>query len=322
MNTKIIDGKKIAEEIKDKIIQEIIGFNDQNPIGPQASNGVNFSNIIKRPNLAIILIGDREDSKLYVNLKEKQAKTIGIDTHIYKCPDNTPEIEILKTIRYLNKDKTINGILVQLPLPKNLNANNIIKAIDPAKDVDRFHPDNLSKIEKWEEKQECDFGDFRSRTPVFYNNNQIISPVFGVILEIFKKINYNIKNKTVCIISNSNIFGKNLAQILKNKQAKIQTSHVNDKNLINKTQKADVLITAVGRPKFIKKEMIKKDVIIIDIGITKIDNKIYGDVDFDDVKNKASYITPVPGGVGPITIALLFKNTLELYKQQRVTWNA
>lgn len=288
MNTKLINGKKIAKKIKDKIIKEIIKFNNNQ-----------HSNAIKKPNLAIILIGDREDSKLYVNLKEKQAKKIGIDTHVYKCPANITENEILETINFLNNDKIINAILIQMPLPKNLNPDNIIKAINPIKDVDCFHQDNLKKLLKTS------------------NNNQLMPPVFKSILEIFKNINYSIENKTICIIFNSDIFGKNLAKILENRQAKVQIAHINDKDLINKTQQADILITAVGKPKFIKKEMIKKNTIIIDIGITKIDNKIYGDVDFDDVKNKAGYITPVPGGVGPITIAMLFQNTLELYKRQK-----
>ena len=274
--TKIIDGQKLAKEIKDDLVKKIVKLNG------------------KRPNLAIVLIGEREDSMLYVKLKEKEAKKVGIDTHLYKCSESTTEKEIIETIKYLNKDKIINGILIQLPLPKKFNTDKIIREINPNKDVDCFHPDNLKKLNK---------------------NNKIISPVFSVVLYILNDINYNFKNKNICIISNSFIFGNNLAKILKQKSANITIVKFNDKNLQKTTKQADILISAIGKPKFIKKEFIKKGVIIIDIGIYKKGKKVYGDVDFNSVNKKASYISPVPGGVGPITIAMLFKNTFELYKK-------
>jgi len=248
----------------------------------------------KRPNLAIVLIGEREDSMLYVKLKEKEAKKVGIDTHLYKCSESTTEKEIIETIKYLNKDKIINGILIQLPLPKKFNTDKIIREINPNKDVDCFHPDNLKKLNK---------------------NNKIISPVFSVVLYILNDINYNFKNKNICIISNSFIFGNNLAKILKQKSVNITVVKFNDKNLQKITKQADILISAIGKPKVIKKEFIKKGAIIIDIGIYKKGKKVYGDVDFNSVNKKASYISPVPRGVGPITIAMLFKNTFELYKK-------
>lgn len=277
---KIIDGQALAEKIKDEVAAEIYKLG-----GPG-------------PNLAIILIGEREDSVLYVNLKEKEAKKIGIDTLLYKCSADIAEREIFNMIDYLNKDDSIDAILAQLPLAKNFNTDSIIKAIDPAKDVDRFHPDNLEIL-----FSTC-------------HHQHVMPPVFAAVLKMLEKIDCQLKDKQICIIYNSDIFGKSLAHVLECKQAKVETAYTSDKDLIKKTIQADILITAVGKPKFIKKEMIKKEVIVIDIGITKKGKKVHGDVDFEDVKERASYITPVPGGVGPMTIAMLFKNTLELYKQR------
>ncbi len=288
MPAQIIDGKKLAEKIKDNIVKEILELNNNKPDCPH------------RPNLAIILVGDREDSKLYVNLKEKEAEKVGIDIHIYRCPENTPEKKILEIVECLNNDELIDGILVQLPLPTGFDPNKIITTINPAKDVDCFHPENL-KI-----------------TLGSCNHHHILSPVFSAVLEMLKSINCQLKGKQVCIIANSDIFGKSLAKILACRGAKAETIKASDKNLKEKTVKADILITAVGQPKFIKKSMIKKGAVIIDIGITKKGKKIHGDVDFTQVKDKASYITPVPGGVGPLTIAMLFRNTLELYKKQKI----
>ena len=284
---KIIDGQALAEKIKDNIVKEILELNNNKPDCPH------------RPNLAIILVGDREDSKLYVSSKEKEAKKVGIDTHIYRCPEKTKELKILKIIDCLNKDELIDGILIQLPLPTGFNTDKIIKAINPAKDVDCFHPENLKII-----LGSC-------------NHNHILSPVFSAILEMLVSINCQLKDKQICIVANSDIFGKSLAKILACRGAKAETAKANDKNLREETNQADILITAIGRPKFIKKEMVKKEAVVIDIGITKEDEKVYGDVDFTEVKNKASYITPVPGGVGPLTIAMLFRNTLELYKNKK-----
>jgi len=284
---KIIDGQALAEKIKDQIIKEIIRLNKGQ------------TDCQHRPNLAIILVGDREDSKLYVGLKEKEAKKVGIDVHTYKCPENIREEEIISTIECLNSDKLIDGILVQLPLPPRFDTNKIIKTINPAKDVDCFHPENLKII----------LGSCHHR--------HILSPVFSAVLEMLSSINYQLKNKQVCLIANSDIFGKSLGKILECQGAKVKTIKASDKNLGKETSEADILITAVGKPKFIKKEMVKKEAVIIDIGITKTGKTIYGDADFSDIKDKVSYITPVPGGVGPLTIAMLFRNTLELYKNRK-----
>ncbi|MDD5032222.1 MAG: bifunctional 5,10-methylenetetrahydrofolate dehydrogenase/5,10-methenyltetrahydrofolate cyclohydrolase [Patescibacteria group bacterium] len=285
---KIIDGQALAEKIKDQIVKEILALNNNKP------------DCLNRPNLAIILVGEREDSKLYVSLKEREAKKVGIDTHIYRCPEKTKEKEILEIIDCLNKDELIDGILVQLPLPEGFHTDKIIKFMDPKKDVDRFHPENIKTL-----MSSCESG-------------HMLPPVPGTVLEILKSINYDLADKKVCLIVNSDIFGRSLGKILECQKAKVKIVKAADENLSEETSQADILITAVGQPKFIKKEMVKEEAVVIDIGITKEDKKVYGDVDFAEVKDKVSYITPVPGGVGPMTIAMLFKNTLELYKKQKI----
>jgi methylenetetrahydrofolate dehydrogenase (NADP+)/methenyltetrahydrofolate cyclohydrolase len=291
---KIIDGRILAEKIKDELVKEIVG----------ERKGAEINNY-PRPNLAIILIGEREDSSLYVGLKEKEAKKVGIDTHLYKCGEDISEKEVLDMINFLNNDETVDAILVQLPLPEHLNTDKIISSIKASKDVDGFHPENLKKL--------CAF----SRTDRGGAFRPLMPPVFGACLEMLKSIDCDLKEKQVCIIANSDIFGKTLVKVLECRGAKVKTVKADDKNLAEETSEADILITAVGKPKFIKKEMIKKDAVIIDIGITKEEKKVFGDVDFEDVKEKAGFITPVPGGVGPLTIAMAFKNTLELYKNKR-----
>ncbi|OIO52620.1 MAG: hypothetical protein AUJ11_00465 [Parcubacteria group bacterium CG1_02_44_65] len=277
---KIIDGKKLADSIKDDIVKQIIKLNGA------------------RPNLAIILTGKRPDSELYVRLKEAEAKKVGIDTHLYKCAENTSEREILEMIRCLNEDNSVDAILVQLPMPAGIDADTIMLALDPIKDVDGFHPDNLAEL-----LRSCNF-------------KGLMPPVFAVVLEILKSIDYEIKDKKVCVVSNSDIFGKSLAHILTCQGAKAEAIKADDENLTERTRQTDVLISAVGKPEFIKKDMIKPDAVVIDIGIAKQGDKFVGDVDFEDVKEKAGYITPVPGGVGPLTIAMAFKNTLEIYKRR------
>ena len=277
----VIDGKILAEKIKDEIAKEIFELKGS------------------RPNLAIILIGDRKDSVLYVNLKEKEAKMVGIDTHVYRCPKNITEREIYDTIDFLNKDDSIDAILIQLPLPEGFDTDGIIRAIDPAKDVDRFHPDNLEKL-----LSSCE-------------HTSVMPPLLLAIIEMLESIKYDVKNKSVCVIANSEIFGRSVKKVLECLGGKVIVANINDSDLAEKTVKADLLISAVGKPRFIKKEMVKKDAIIIDIGITKEGEKVYGDVDFEDVADQAGFITPVPGGVGPMTIAMLFKGTLELYKIRR-----
>jgi methylenetetrahydrofolate dehydrogenase (NADP+) / methenyltetrahydrofolate cyclohydrolase len=277
----IIDGRALAEKIKDEIVKEVCALKGA------------------RPNLAILLIGGREDSMLYVKLKEAEAKKVGIDTHLYYCPGNISENDILETIDFLNKDDSIDAILVQLPLPDGLDADRIIAAIDPAKDVDGFHPENLKIL-----MSTC-------------SHDHVIPPVFGVVLEMLNGIDCDLTAKKVCVIANSDIFGRGLLKVLECKGARAVLARADDENLSAQTISADILISAVGRKKFIKGSMIKKDAILIDVGIVKEGKRVYGDVDFEDIKDKAAFATPVPGGVGPMTIAMAFKNTLELFKKKR-----
>jgi len=258
---KIIDGRIMAEKIKDEIAQEIFALN-----GP-------------RPSLAIILVGEREDSKLYVALKEREGIKVGIDTHLYELAENTSEEELLKVINFLNADELVDGILIQLPLPPKFDTDKIIAAINPKKDADGFHP------------QHPDY---------------VMSPVLASILACLEKIKFDCQGKKACILNNSDIFGQGVKEILEARGLKIISKE--------DSGEADLLVTALGKTHYIKKEMIKDGAVIIDIGITKEDGKVLGDVDFEDVKEKASYITPVPGGIGPMTIAFLFKNVLEIFK--------
>lgn len=263
MMIKKIDGKKIAERVKDEIAEEIYHF-----------KGL-------RPNLAIILVGERPDSKLYVSLKEKEAKKVGIDAHIYRLDADIPEDELLKVISFLNKDETIDGILVQLPLPEKFNTDKIIEMLDPEKDVDGFH----------------------SAHPDY-----ILSPVLASVRACLEEIKFSSKNKTACVLYNSEIFGNSVKDLL---------GEIGIEKITNKSEEADLLITALGKPHFIKKENIKEGAVIIDIGITQVDEDVHGDVDYNDVKEKGGYITPVPGGIGPLTIAFLFKNVLTIFKKRR-----
>ncbi len=261
---KIIDGKKIAEKVKDEIAKNIFDLK-----GP-------------RPNSAIILVGERADSQLYVSLKEKEGKKVGVDTHTYRLPENISEQELLDVIGFLNKDEMIDGILVQLPLPEKFDTDKIIAAIDPSKDVDGFHP---------------------------LHPEYIVSPVMASILACLEDINFSAAGKTACVLYNSEVFGKNVKDILEKKGMKVV--------LKDHPEQADILVTALGEPHKIKKEMIKDGAVIIDIGITKKEGKVLGDVDFEDVKDRAGFITPVPGGIGPMTIAFLFKNVWEIFKRKK-----
>jgi methylenetetrahydrofolate dehydrogenase (NADP+) / methenyltetrahydrofolate cyclohydrolase len=260
---KIIDGRAIAKKEKDKIVKEIVRLKRA------------------RPNLAIILVGSRPDSKLYVSLKEKEGKNVGIDTHLYELDENISEEELLEVIDFLNKDESIDGILIQLPLPKKFNTNKIIEAIDPKKDVDGFHP---------------------------LHPEYIVSPVLAAVKACLDYVKIDKKDKRACIFYRSPVFGDSLKSLLEKEGFQILPS--------SKSEQVDLVITALGEPGKIKKEMLKKDAVIIDIGITKEGKKVSGDVDIENLKEHIAYLTPVPGGIGPMTIAFLFKNVLEIFKRR------
>lgn len=260
---KIIDGKKIAEEIKDAVVKDVVKFKEL------------------RPNLAIILVGSRPDSKLYVSLKEREGKKIGIDTHLYELDDNISEEELLKVIYFLNKDTLIDGILIQLPLPKKFNTHKVIEAIDPKKDVDGFHS---------------------------LHPDYIVSPVLAAVKTCLNYVRDDNEIKSACLFYNSSVFGDSLQKLLKQEGVQILPN--------SKSKQADLVITALGEPGKIKKEMLKKNAVVIDIGVTKEGKRVRGDVDLKDLNDHVSYLTPVPGGIGPMTIAFLFKNVLEIYKRR------
>ncbi len=256
----------------------------------------------RRPNLAIILAGDRDDSKLYVSLKEKEAKKVGIDTHLYKIADFETEQTLIDLITFLNNDESIDGILVQLPLPAKYDSNKIIKAIDPEKDVDGFHPEKP---------------------------DYIISPVIAAVLKCLEEIKFRWEDKKITLLYNSEIFGDSMVKALNvfcPNIVKVSVKNfdsLSDADKVKKlqeisvlTQTADVLISALGLANFVKAEMIKPEAVLIDIGISKIENKVWGDIDAVSVKDVAGFLTPVPGGIGPMTIAMLFNNVLEIYKRR------
>ena len=286
---KIIDGKKIASQILEELKLKIEKSSKQNKIG-----------------LSFVLVGDNPASKTYVKMKKNACKKVGIKSYDLILKDTISEKDLISEIKKLNNNPNIHGILVQMPLPNHINTQNIINAIDPKKDVDGFHPLNIGKLLLGEED-------------IFYP----CTP-YGVKI-LLEKSNIDLSNKHVVILGRSNIVGKPLFSILIQKKegcnATVTMAHSRTKNLEKFTLQADVLICAMGRARFIKKEMIKKDAIIIDVGITKIEenNKkiIVGDVDFEDVIEKVSMITPVPGGVGPMTIAMLLQNTFNSYQKKQ-----
>jgi methylenetetrahydrofolate dehydrogenase (NADP+) / methenyltetrahydrofolate cyclohydrolase len=275
----IIDGKKEAALLREEIKKEISLIKEK---------------YNKTPGLSVILIGDFPPSLIYIKNKEKNSREVGINSEVIKYSESVTEIEVLDKINELNKDRNVSGILVQLPLPKQINKEKIINAIHPKKDVDGFHPINVGNLSSG----------YKAIVPC--------TP-FGCLL-LIKKIEKNLLGKHAVIIGRSNLNGKPMAQLLIKENCTVTIVHSKTKNLKTECQKADILVVAVGVANLVKGDWVKKDSIIIDVGINKIGDKIVGDVDFEEVKDKVKAITPVPGGVGPMTIACLLKNTLECFK--------
>ena len=275
----IIDGKKEAEVLREEIKKEIISI----------KNKTN-----KSPALTVILVGDFAPSQIYVKNKEKISKEVGINSNVIKYPKDVSEEEILKKIKELNNDKNVSGILVQLPLPDQISKEKVINLIDPLKDVDGFSPINAGNLASG------------------YNAIVPCTPL-GCLL-LLKKVEKNLSGKHAVIIGRSNLNGKPLAQLLLKENCTVTITHSKTKNLKEECLKADILIAAVGVANLVKKDWVKSGAIIIDVGINKQGDKIVGDVSFEEVKDKVKAITPVPGGVGPMTIACLLKNTLECFK--------
>ena len=275
----IIDGKKISKDLVEKIKDEVSKIK---------KNG-------KSPGLSVILIGDYAPSQIYVKNKEKLAKEAGINSEVIRYPKEISEKEVLKKIDELNDNSEISGILVQLPLPSHINKEKIINAIKPSKDVDGFHPMNV--------------GGLASGT------TSIVPCTPLGCLFLIKSVEKNLEGKNAVILGRSNLNGKPMAQLLLKENCTVTILHSKTKDLKTECKRADILIAAVGVKEMVKGDWIKKDAIVIDVGINKDNGKIVGDVDFESSKNIAKAITPVPGGVGPMTIACLLKNTLECFKK-------
>ncbi|MDC3307692.1 bifunctional methylenetetrahydrofolate dehydrogenase/methenyltetrahydrofolate cyclohydrolase [Candidatus Pelagibacter sp.] len=276
----LIDGKKIAAELREKLRQEVIELK---------------AKYNKVPGLTVILIGDMAPSQIYVRNKEKSANEVGLKSEVIRYPEAVEEKTVLDKIEELNKDESISGILVQLPLPKHINKQKVIETILPSKDVDGFHPMNVGNLSSgYESSVPC--------TPL------------GCYLMI-KKIEPNLSGKKAVMIGRSNLNGKPMAQLLLKENCTVTITHSRTKDLKAECLEADIIVAAVGIPELVKADWVKKDAIVIDVGINKTDKGIVGDVAFDEVSKVASALTPVPGGVGPMTIACLLKNTIECFKR-------
>jgi len=275
----ILDGKKEAALLREEIKKEIIALKKKKN---------------KVPSLTVILIGDFAPSQIYVRNKEKNSKEVGINSKVIKYSKDVSEKKVLEKIEELNNDNKVSGILVQLPLPAQINKEKITNAINPKKDVDGFNPINVGNL----------VSGYKSIVPC--------TPLG--CLYLIKKVEKDLSGKHAVIIGRSNLNGKPMAQLLLKENCTITIVHSKTKDLKNECQKADILVAAAGVANLVKEDWVKEDSIIIDVGINKVGDKIVGDVDFDQVKDKVKAITPVPGGVGPMTIACLLKNTLDCFK--------
>lgn len=291
---ELLDGKKISEDIKNEITAEVQKMRENNE---------------KVPHLAAIIVGNDGASLTYVGSKVKACERVGFESTLVKMPSTTSETELLKKIKELNENHTIDGFIVQLPLPKQIDTQKVLMAVDPSKDVDGFHPENFGRMA-------LDMTTFIPATP------------FG-ILELLERYNVQTEGKHTVVIGRSHIVGRPMSILMGRKgfpgNSTVTLTHSHTKNITQITSQADIIITALGVPNYLKAEMIKDGAVIIDVGITRVVDetaekgyRIVGDVDFEPVSKKASYITPVPGGVGPMTIAMLLKNTLLAREQKRL----
>ena len=276
----LIDGKKIAADLREDLKKEVSELKSKHN---------------KVPGLTVILIGEDAPSQIYVRNKERSAKEVGLKSEVIKYPDTVEEKTVLKKIEELNNDESVSGILVQLPLPKHIDKQKVIEAILPSKDVDGFHPMNVGNLSSgYESSIPC--------TPL------------GCYL-LIKKIEPNLSGKKAVVVGRSNLNGKPMTQLLLKENCTVTITHSKTKDLKGECLKGDIIVAAVGMPELVKGDWVKKDAIVIDVGINKTEKGIVGDVAFDEVSKVAKAITPVPGGVGPMTIACLLKNTIECFKR-------
>lgn len=277
----IIDGKELAKKIRANLKIECEELKKKN---------INSK-------LAVIMVGEDPASKVYVRNKSKACEDVGIEYEEYLLDVNTTQKELIELIEKLNNDKTINGILLQSPIPSNLDINEAFRTISPQKDVDGFNPINVGKL--------------------VLNQDTFVSCTPYGIMKMFEEYDIDLTGKNVIILGRSNIVGKPLIHCCLNKNATVTSCHSKTQNIAQKAKEADVLISAIGKANFVTADMVKDGAVVIDVGINRLDNgKITGDVDFESVKEKASYITPVPGGVGPMTIAMLMNNVIKATRRQ------
>jgi len=277
---QLIDGKSLANKVQSTVTAEVEKLKQE-------------KNIV--PGLAVILVGDDPASHAYVKMKAKACEKVGFYSITHNMPDSISQDEIIGTIQMMNDNPRIDGILVQLPLPKHIDTDKILEVIDPKKDVDGFHAYNVGRLV-------TGLDSFVACTPL------------GV-MKMFEEYNIELRGKDVCVVGASNIVGKPMASLLLNAEATVTITHIYTKDLKAHTSRADIVVVGVGVPGLIKEDMVKEGAIVIDIGINRIeDGSLVGDVDFKNVSPKCSYITPVPGGVGPMTIAMLLSNTLKSAK--------
>ncbi len=277
----IIDGKKVSARVKSEVREEAAALGQK---------GISVG-------LAVVIVGDNPASRVYVNNKKKACTEVGFESYEYALPAETTQAELLALVKKLNDDKKVNGILVQLPLPKHIDENAIINAISPDKDVDAFHPTNVGHIM---------IGDF-----------SFLPCTPAGVMELIAETGIDVCGKNCVVIGRSNIVGKPMAMLLLHKNGTVTMTHSRTKDLASVTSQADILVAAVGRAGFVTADMIKPGAVVIDVGMNRnAEGKLCGDVDFDGCCEKAGYITPVPGGVGPMTIAMLMRNTLTAAKIQ------
>lgn len=284
----IIDGKKCSEEILENLRKDISEYKEKTG---------------KVPGLAVIILGNNAASKIYVKSKIRACEKTGILSREIILDENISEEELINEIKKLNNDKNINGILVQLPLPSHINEKKICEAISVKKDVDGFKAENLGKI-------------------MLGDDDGFISCTPQGIIYLIDQLNMDLHGKNVVVVGRSNIVGKPVASLLINKGATTTVCNSRTKDLAGILKKADIIVIAIGKAKFLTKDMVKEGAVVIDVGINRVDGKIYGDVDYENVKDIVSHITPVPGGVGPMTIAMLLKNTVKAFcKEELVNGN-
>lgn len=278
---KLLDGKEVASKVRLNLKEEVTKLKEENIF----------------PKLAVIMVGNDSASQIYVRNKSKACEEIGIEFEEFLLDENTSQEELLNLIDNLNGKEDVNGILLQSPIPKNLDINEAFRRISPEKDVDGFNPVNVGRLS--------------------LGQNGFVSCTPSGVIKILEEYNIDIEGKNAVVLGRSNIVGKPMSQCLLNKNATVTICHSKTQNIENITKNADILVAAIGKREFVKEDMVKEGAVVIDVGINRDeDGKLKGDVDFENVSKKASYITPVPGGVGPMTVAMLMNNVVKAAKEQ------